>query len=158
MDRVIKVIQNIFLKTGENNFSYDIWIFFVRNFIKRPREIRIFQNRSGKKSFPPKTFSNPAHEQTSNSNSDFAPLSSASGESFLSITRLFNSKKNRLTTENLEACLLIHQTQEFDWYDFEMGKKKIWVLEGKSEFYFFFIRKPFSINLKRLEIINLRVF
>ena len=30
-------------------------------------------------------------------------------------------KRNRMTSENLEACLLIHQAQEFDGYDFEIN-------------------------------------
>jgi len=34
-------------------------------------------------------------------------------------------KRNRLTAENLEACLLIHQTQDYEGYDFEMTQQML---------------------------------
>ena len=34
-------------------------------------------------------------------------------------------KRNRLTIENLEACLLVHQAQEFDGFDFEVTPEMI---------------------------------
>ena len=39
---------------------------------------------------------------------------------FAQIEDIMTPKRNRLTTENLEACLIIHQAQEYEGYDFEI--------------------------------------